>query len=92
MHGVDYFFVSKAQFEQWLASGTLLEHAVVYGDYKGIPRQQVSARLTLLGLCNVKTCSKVSAAALAGHFVLKCVSSMLRWRMRWQRMQTWCCG
>ena len=45
-HGVDYFFVSKAQFEQWLASGALLEHAVVYGDYKGIPRQQVSARLT----------------------------------------------
>jgi Guanylate kinase len=45
VHGVDYFFVSKAQFEQWLAGGTLLEHAVVYGDYKGIPRQQVSPRL-----------------------------------------------
>jgi Guanylate kinase len=41
VHGVDYFFVSKAQFEEWLAGGTLLEHAVVYGDYKGIPRQQV---------------------------------------------------
>lgn len=41
LHGVDYFFVSKAQFEEWLAAGQLLEHAVVYGDYKGIPRQQV---------------------------------------------------
>ena len=46
VHGVDYFFVSKAQFEEWLASGTLLEHAVVYGDYKGIPRQQVDPCLS----------------------------------------------
>lgn len=41
VHGVDYFFVSKGQFEEWLQQGQLLEHAVVYGDYKGIPRQQV---------------------------------------------------
>lgn len=41
VHGKDYFFVSKAQFEEWLAAGQLLEHAIVYGDYKGIPRQQV---------------------------------------------------
>jgi len=39
--GVDYFFVSKEQFESWIAEGKLLEHAVVYGEYKGIPRQQV---------------------------------------------------
>lgn len=44
MHGRDYFFVSRAQFEAWLAEGgQLLEHALVYGDYKGIPRQQVRA-------------------------------------------------
>ena len=42
VHGRDYFFVSRAQFEAWLAEGNqLLEHALVYGDYKGIPRQQV---------------------------------------------------
>jgi guanylate kinase len=40
-HGVDYFFVTKAEFEEWIAAGQLLEHAVVYGEYKGIPRQQV---------------------------------------------------
>ena len=39
--GVDYHFVSKAQFEQWIAAGELLEHAEVYGQYKGIPRAQV---------------------------------------------------
>ncbi len=39
--GVDYFFVSKLQFEEWMQAGVLLEHALVYGEYKGIPRQQV---------------------------------------------------
>ena len=38
--GVDYHFVSKARFEEWLAQGQLLEHAIVYGDYKGIPQHQ----------------------------------------------------
>lgn len=44
-HGRDYFFVSKAQFEEWIAAGALLEHAVVYGEYKGIPLQQVEEAL-----------------------------------------------
>jgi guanylate kinase len=37
---VDYFFVSKAQFEEWIRAGELLEWALVYGDYKGIPKRQ----------------------------------------------------
>lgn len=44
-NGVDYFFVSKEQFEEWIAQGALLEHAVVYGEYKGIPRHQVEDAL-----------------------------------------------
>jgi guanylate kinase len=43
--GVDYYFVSKEQFEEWIAEDRLLEHAVVYGEYKGIPRQQVEDAL-----------------------------------------------
>ena len=43
--GVDYFFVSKEMFEEWIRDGKLLEHAVVYGEYKGIPRQQVEDAL-----------------------------------------------
>ncbi len=45
VHGVDYHFVSKEQFEEWIAGDQLLEHAVVYGEYKGIPRQQVEEAL-----------------------------------------------
>ncbi len=42
VEGRDYFFVARDKFEQWIADDMLLEHALVYGDYKGIPRQQVS--------------------------------------------------
>lgn len=37
--GVDYYFVSKEQFEEWIATDRLFEHAVVYGEYKGIPKE-----------------------------------------------------
>lgn len=43
--GVDYFFVTKEQFEEWIAKDRLLEHAVVYGEYKGIPKEQVENAL-----------------------------------------------
>jgi len=39
--GVDYIFVSMEQFAEMIEDEELLEYAVVYGDYKGIPKQQV---------------------------------------------------
>lgn len=39
--GQDYIFCTLAEFERMIARHELLEHAVVYGDYKGIPKQQV---------------------------------------------------
>jgi len=36
--GIDYFFISKAEFEQMIAEDELLEYALVYDQYKGIPR------------------------------------------------------
>ncbi len=41
VHGRDYFFVSLEEFAEMIEKGELLEYAVVYGDYKGIPKQQV---------------------------------------------------
>ncbi|HYN87033.1 MAG TPA: guanylate kinase [Ardenticatenaceae bacterium] len=41
VHGEDYFFVSIEEFNAMIAADELLEHALVYGDYKGIPKQQV---------------------------------------------------
>jgi len=45
VHGVDYFFVSMTEFAEMMEEGELLEHASVYGDYKGIPKQQVREAL-----------------------------------------------
>ncbi len=45
VEGVDYFFVTQEQFSEMIAQGELLEHALVYDDYKGIPKQQVRAAL-----------------------------------------------
>lgn len=44
-HGQDYFFVSKSEFAEMIEQEELLEYAVVYGDYKGIPKAQVRQAL-----------------------------------------------
>ena len=45
MDGVDYHFVSVGEFAEMITQGELLEHAVVYGDYKGIPKKHVREAL-----------------------------------------------
>lgn len=41
VHGVDYFFLSTEEFLRLEREGELLEHAVVYGQHKGVPKQQI---------------------------------------------------
>ena len=45
IHGEDYFFVEKEEFEKMISDDELIEHAVVYDQYKGIPKQQVRQAL-----------------------------------------------
>lgn len=45
VHGVDYYFVSHDQFAEMIEKGELLEYAIVYNDYKGIPKDQVRQAL-----------------------------------------------
>ncbi len=40
-HGVDYYFISKEKFEEYLKKGALLEYATVYGNYYGSLRSEV---------------------------------------------------
>ena len=40
-HGVDYFFFSKDQFAEMIEQDELLEYAIVYYDYKCIPKSQI---------------------------------------------------
>jgi guanylate kinase len=41
VHGRDYFFLSSDEFAHMIEANELLEYAIVYNDYKGIPKQQI---------------------------------------------------
>jgi guanylate kinase len=45
VHGRDYWFISNEEFARMIDQDELIEHAIVYGDYKGIPKQQVREAL-----------------------------------------------
>jgi guanylate kinase len=45
VHGRDYYFYTTAEFEQMIVDGELLEHACVYGQYKGIPKAHIREAL-----------------------------------------------
>ena len=45
VEGKDYVFVSRPDFDRMVERGEMLEHALVYNDQKGIPRQQVAQAL-----------------------------------------------
>ena len=43
--GIDYYFYSVAEFEAMIDRGELLEHARVYGDWKGVPKAPIASAL-----------------------------------------------
>lgn len=43
--GTDYYFVTHDEFAEMIEKGELLEYAIVYNDYKGIPKGQVRQAL-----------------------------------------------
>ena len=43
--GVDYIFVTPERFAEMIDNDELLEYALVYGDYKGVPKEQVRKAL-----------------------------------------------
>jgi len=45
VHGKDYWFVSHEEFSRMIAADEFMEHALVYGDYKGVPKEQVRKAL-----------------------------------------------
>jgi guanylate kinase len=45
VHGHDYFFVTKPEFERMRDAGEFLEHANVFDNYYGTSRKQVEERL-----------------------------------------------
>jgi guanylate kinase len=43
--GIDYIFVGREEFADMIEKGELMEYALVYADYKGIPKAQVRKAL-----------------------------------------------
>jgi guanylate kinase len=39
--GVDYHFVSMTRFAEMIENNELIEYALVYGDYKGVPKSEI---------------------------------------------------
>jgi guanylate kinase len=70
-HGRDYWFVSKEEFARMIEHNDLIEYAIVYGDYKGIPKEQVRQALASgqdvvmrLDVQGAETVRKLAAEAL----------------------------
>ena len=45
-NGVDYHFLSQEEFQQMIDKGQLLEWAKVYGNYYGVPRDEITRALS----------------------------------------------
>lgn len=45
VHGKEYFFISKDQFEQMISEDRLIEYAQYVGNYYGTPKDYVESRL-----------------------------------------------
>jgi len=45
VEGVDYFFVSRHRFAEMIEQNELIEYALVYDDYKGVPKAQIRQAL-----------------------------------------------
>ena len=70
IHGRDYYFVSHSDFQRMVTAGELVEHAVVYGDHKGITSKgiqkaidsgrDVVLRVDVQGAATIKTLYKHS--------------------------------
>ncbi len=65
-HGVEYFFVSREEFEKGIAEGAFIEYDEHFGNYYGTPRSYVRKLLAekksvileidVVGTLNVKAC------------------------------------
>ncbi len=94
VHGVDYFFLSEAEFKSMITENELLEHALVYDQYKGIPKQQVREALASgrdvimrLDVQGAATVRRIAPQAIL-IFLYPCTEAELEQRLRQRRTDT----
>jgi guanylate kinase len=91
INGVDYHFVTTADFEQMIADEELLEWARVYNDYKGIPKWDVRNALgsgkdviLRIDVQGVATIRKLAPTAVTIFMAPSSIDD-LRQRLQWRR-------
>ena len=92
--GVDYYFVSKAKFQEMLTKDELMENATVYGNSYGIPKepvrqalkagQDVIVRIDVQGAATIR--KKVPQALLV--FLVTTTLAELEKRLKKRRTET----
>lgn len=92
--GLDYHFVSSQRFEEMIERDELLEWAMVYGHYRGIPKFEVqrainSGRDVILRV-NVDGAATIKRIASAAVFIFIAPGTIeeLRHRLRLRRTET----
>jgi guanylate kinase len=94
VHGRDYFFVTPDQFAEMIEHDELLEYAIVYNDYKGIPKQQVRAALAsgqdVIMRVDVQGAARVRALSAGATLIFLTTSTEqeLVYRLRERKTET----
>ncbi|PKO06103.1 MAG: guanylate kinase [Chloroflexi bacterium HGW-Chloroflexi-3] len=91
-HGVDYFFYSKQEFQAMIDANELLEYAIVYDDYKGIPKEQVrkamQSGLDVILRVDVQGAAKLRELNPDAVLIFLLPSSVEEWHERLNNRQT----
>jgi guanylate kinase len=94
VEGRDYIFVGKEEFARMIGQNELIEYAMVYGDYKGIPRAQVREALETgmdvvmrLDVQGAETVRKLAPQALL-IFITTATEDELERRLRNRRTES----
>ncbi len=91
-HGVDYFFYSKEEFQAMIDADELLEYAIVYEDYKGIPKEQVrkamQSGLDVILRVDVQGAAKLRELNPDAVLIFLLPSSVEEWHERLNNRQT----
>jgi guanylate kinase len=91
-HAVDYFFYSKEEFQAMIDANELLEYAIVYDDYKGIPKDQVrkgmQSGLDVILRVDVQGAAKLRELNPDAVLIFLIPSSVEEWHERLNSRQT----
>lgn len=86
VHGVNYFFRTREEFQQMIADDELLEYAEVYGNYYGTPKQfvvdQIGTGRDILLEIDIQGAMQIRQKYTEGIFVFIIPPSMSELRNR----------